>query len=96
MTPLEYRAHKASVRAEQIRGTLAPFVEQRAALTSRQAYITAEQQRLLDLQESSGGSASITDQLAALEREWWSCRAVEARINEQEGVAKGKVANLRD
>lgn len=98
MTPEEFRAHKAAERAEQIRGMLAPFEERRSHLERAQAHVEAELVRLRSLQLSSGGSGGsekITAQIADLDREWWTLRQAESRLNEEHGVAKNNVAHLR-
>jgi uncharacterized protein YciW len=96
MTEQEFEAEKAAQRAELIRGMLGEFEERRAQLERRQAHIENELERLRALQLSSGGSVSITDQIAELEGEWRTCRQIEARLEEEHGVAKKAVANLRD
>jgi hypothetical protein len=93
-TPAEYLAFKTQQRAEQIDGMLSPFVEQRATLTSRQTFIGSELERLRDLQAAGDTSDSVTDQIAALEREWDTSRQVEVRLNEQEGIAKKAVVSI--
>jgi len=95
-TVADFQAFKAAQKAELIDGMLSPFVEQRAKLTTRQAYITTELQRLRDLQAGGDGDGSIDDQIAALESEWELSRQVEARINSEEAIAKNTVAHLRD
>jgi hypothetical protein len=40
-------------------------------------------------------SVAIVAQIAELEREWDTGRQIEARLNEEEGVARNAAANLR-
>jgi len=75
---------------------LSPFEERRAGLEARQAHIQSELERLRALQQNTGGSEKVTTQIAELEREWQTSRQVEARLNEEELVAKNAVAQLRD
>jgi len=96
MTEQEFAAEKAAQREDLIRGMLAPFEERRAQLERRQAHIENELERVRSLQLSGGASVSIDAQIAELEGEWRSCRQIEARLEEEEGVAKKAVANLRD
>jgi hypothetical protein len=95
MTIEEFKAHKASERAEHIRGILGPFEKRRAELERAQAHVEEELVRLRSLQPSSGGSEKITAQIADLDREWLTLRNAEARLNEEHGVAKNNVAHLR-
>jgi hypothetical protein len=58
------------------------------------SHANSELQRLRDLQGSGGGSDSIADQIAALEREYATSRQIEVKLIEEELVMNKAVASI--
>ena len=90
LTQTEMAAQQAAERAAYIAAMMAPLQERRAKLEGRQAHIENELEKLRADPKSSAAK------IAELDREWMTTRREEARLNEEEGVAKSSAASLRD